>query len=753
MNGETSQRPAARLTRSSFSDTLLRYPGKAGENSLRLDFFRQKTRVFPALPGVYKMFNHENKIIYIGKAKNLRSRVASYFHSHHERAITGILVAQIWGIDYIIAESEKEALVIENDLIKRYKPFFNIDLRDNKTYPYLVFSTENNFPQLFKTRKLGLKGMYFGPYTNVKLMNVYLDVVNSLYPLKKCAKQKFPKGFKPCLYYHIGKCLDYCSANVTKETIDELARKVKKLLKTSPKDLIGSLEIEMQKASEKLDYERAMTLRDSIGIMNSIEEEEPARLQDESSFDVLHYKASHGWMIIAVLCFREGKLLHKDVHEFKNELFAGGGETEEAIKADEDMEYRAYDLSLLVDVFSQFLYSYYKSYRETGECISRVLIPESIYYAEGASEQLKLSLKAAFADDELLPRLGTGTGTRGGGRKKEQSSLPRQSAVMGISESKQAEAEAGAYLGMARFGPVASELQEEFEFKVKVKAKKAPQLQTALRGQGRRYLELAKANAGYSFYELLRKKERQDQCKHLKEALGLKKIPQLVDCFDVANIGDYNIVAACVRFLRGEKDTSNYRLFNMRFTKTQNDFLSMAEAVFRHYRRMVEENKTLPDFVLIDGGKGQLSAALRSLENLGIDKKMVIASLAKKEELLFLPKLSQPIKLSHQDPALQFLVHVRDEAHRFVNKHHQWRRSKQAFQSSLHAVKGLGLKKTKTLLRHFDSLEELKLASKEKVLKLPFIGEKDYCLLVSFFQSYTYQARKKIEEKKIQTQK
>lgn len=619
---------------------------------------REKVRLFPEKSGVYRMYDKKGVICYIGKAKNLRHRVSSYFNSSQKRLVTHILLSKVFTIDYLVTQTETEALILENNLIKRHQPFFNIDLKDNKTYPYLLLTTEYGYPRLVKTRSLQKKGMYFGPYTNVPLMHAFLEAVNHLYPLKKCSQNKFPKNFKPCLYYHIGECLDYCRGGVKRETIKKMIDEIKDLLRGNHGVLVKKLKEEMKLESARENFERALTFRNIIDTFTQLTTEQSVSTTGEDHFDALHYTTDEKHFIIALLQFRMGKLVNKHIFDFETPLFS----EDQVEAAKEPSNY------FLVDTFSRFLYDYYSRQEEL---IGEVLLPSSLFVAyDGAEEELLNSLTSAIEKKN---------------KERDDKKIP------------------------------------------------LPLLVTPQKGAKKRFLKLAEVNAALSLQELVRKNQRNNVLKLVKEKLLLTRLPKVIESFDVANTADRHIMAGMVRYVDGRKEKAGYRLFHIKHVSHQDDFMSMKEAVFRRYDRLIREKKDLPDLVMIDGGKGQLSAAKSALDSLKLPQVPII-SLAKKEEWIYLSAKGEPLKLPHTHAVLRFLVEIRDETHRFINSSHVRKRDKDELKSCLEEVKGLGEKKIKILLTRFDNLEQIKQCTPKQIEELPFFGRKDYQALAFFFK-------------------
>ena len=622
----------------------------------------EKLKHLPSLPGVYKLIGKGGEILYIGKAKVLKNRVRSYFQKKMDRLLTNHLSAKIKDIDLIITRNEKEALILENNLIKEHQPYFNINLKDNKTYPFLKLTTEDKFPRLIKTREHSGRGEYFGPYTDLGVMYRYKDMLNNIFPLKKCRQQSFPKGFKPCLYFHIGKCLPYCTGKVTQKEIARLTHQVKTVLNGKVQEIQKELEDKMHEVSAKENFELALKLRDQINALEKIGERQQAAFHHQDNMDVVHYHLCDKLIIFSILNFRKGKLIDKKAFHFENELLG--------LQSDEP-EFNDY----LSSLFRSFLLQFYSDFPPPAIC--EVLIPLEI----GNRDELE-----EIIIDEIY-------------RKNE---MKRDATKL------------------------------KFE------------ISTPLKGERRHLLDLAKSNARLSFHELIQSREKKKYAQFLKELIQLKKPPVIIESFDIANTANRAIVAGMVCFKHGKPDKENYRIFNIKESKGQDDFASLEEAVYRRYKRLLDEAQDFPDLILIDGGKGQLRAALKSLHRLGV-KGQPIVSLAKREEALYVPKLDDPLKVDWKHPGLTFLIEVRDETHRFANSSHIRKRDRDALKSTLESIPGLGKKKIQLLFQHFDSLRDIMFASKEEILSLAFFGEKDFHALQSYFASKASKTTRLIE--------
>jgi len=605
----------------------------------------EKLAVLPEAPGVYKMLGASREILYIGKAINLRSRVRSYFHSGGLRELTRLLVTRIEDIDWIVVQSEKEALILENNLIKEHQPHFNINLKDNKTYPYIKITTDEAWPRAIKTRELKKGGLYFGPYTDLPVMYAFLEVLNEVYPLKKCSQARFPKGFKPCLYHHMGRCLPYCTGEVGAETTAQLTAEITAFLKGDTENAVAILTRRMKIESSLTHFERAMAIRDRIRAMEQIKERQQVVLSSRDAFDVVWPHLSDGVILFSVLCFREGKLMDKHTYPFETGLLEGGEERESSGE-------------LLREQLVHFLVQFYA---ERAYPVEEILIPFSPSALPAAEGDLRALLFETI-------------------RRHFRGEMPS--------------------------------------------GWDGPRLSQPLRGDRVRLLELAESNAKLSFFELRKEREKAAWGAQIRDLFGFKKAPRTVESFDIANTADRAIIAGMVHFADGSPDKSHYRIFNIRSTTRQDDFRSMHEAVHRRYGRLLAEKAPFPDLILIDGGKGQLGAATAALDELGV-KNQPILSLAKQEEEVFLPGREESVKVPHDHPALRFLVKVRDETHRWVNGRHVKRRDREALESRLASIPGIGPRKIQVLFEHYDSVEAFLAAPDEALDKLPFISRSD----------------------------
>lgn len=568
-------------------------------------------QTLPDNPGVYQYYDKEGKILYVGKAKNLKKRVTSYFNKIHDNAKTNVLVKKIVTIKHIVVTSEQDALLLENNLIKKLQPRYNVLLRDDKTYPWICIKKEP-FPRIFPTRRMVKDGSeYFGPYTNFKTVHTIMDLIKELYPLRTCnydlseANIKAHK-FKVCLEYHIGNCKGPCEGLETSEHYQKQVDAIRQILKGNFKDSLRDFKKQMNDCAKEMKFEEAQKIKEKI--------------------DVLENYQSHSTIL-------NPKISNVDVF---------------SIVSDESMAYINF-----------------------------------LQIAHGAiirSFTLELKKKLDETDEELL-----------------------ELAVVELRE---------------RFHLTSKEIILPFhlDFGDKIKVT-VPQL-----GDKKEILSLSERNAKYQRLEQLKQIQIVDPERHtnrimaqMQKDLRLSVEPRHIECFDNSNIQGTNPVSACVVFKDGKPSKKDYRHFNIKTVEGPNDFASMEEVVYRRYKRLLDENQPLPQLIIIDGGKGQLSSALKSIDELGLRGKIAIIGIAKRLEELFYPGDSVPLYLDKKSETLKVIQHLRNEAHRFGITHHRDKRSKSALNSTIELIPGIGEKTMLTLIKHFKSVKRLKLATEKEI--------------------------------------
>ncbi len=590
----------------------------------------EKIKVLPTDAGVYQFFDAKGVIIYVGKAKNLTKRVHSYFKTNITDGKTRALVKNIADIKFTVVSSELDALLLENNLIKSYRPRYNILLKDDKTYPWIVVKNEA-FPRVFSTRRKIKDGSkYFGPYPNGRVMQTLLQLIRELFTLRTCAldlaQEKInQKKYKVCLEYHIGKCAAPCVSYQSKESYDEMVNSIELLLQGKTYALCLSLKKRMFELAEKYDFEGAQKVKEILAQIEKYQSKSMIVSHTLNEVDVITYEQDEEFLYFNYLVIREGAIVHT-----------------------------------------------YTSHLE-----------------------LKLTENIAYVFTYVLPQL----------RLKFESS------------SKE----------VLVFDKVES-IFPDFHFH-------CPQI-----GEKKKLVELSLHNVKH--YRLqLKKREMNKVSEHggldalleLQQSLGLTSLPNHIECFDNSNLQGTNAVSSCVVFKKGVPSKNDYRHFNVKTVVGPDDFNTMKEVVFRRYRRLLDEGAPLPGLIIIDGGKGQLSAAMESIEELGITDQVSVFGLAKRMEELFRPNHSKSIVLDRRSKGLKLVQHMRDEAHRFGITHHRNKRSKNSFQTELAEIKGIGEKTWTLLLQEYKSVEKIKTCTQEELTKK--IGQAKALVLLNYFKS------------------
>ncbi|MDC6404427.1 MULTISPECIES: excinuclease ABC subunit UvrC [Maribacter] len=561
----------------------------------------------PNGPGVYQFYDKDDKILYVGKAKNLKKRVSSYFNKNHEYGKTRVLVKKIKRIKHIVVPTESDALLLENNLIKEYKPRYNVMLKDDKSYPWLCLKNER-FPRLFPTRRVIKDGSeYYGPYTSMKTVRTLLDLIKSVYPLRTCnydlSEEKIKGGkYKVCLEYHLGNCKGPCEGLQSSEEYDRQIADIKEIIKGNFKSSLHYFKGQMKSFAAEMRYEEAQRIKDKIEVLENYQVKSTIVNPKISNVDVFTIVADNAMAYVNFLQLSHGSIIRSHTMEIKKKL-------------DE-------------------------------------------------------------SDEELL-----------------------QLAIVEIrqrfhSQSKEL------YL------PFPVELDESLIISV-------PKL-----GDKKRLLELSERNAKFYRQERFNQIKIIDPDRHtnrimaqMKKDLRLSEEPRHIECFDNSNIQGTNPVAACVVFKDGKPSKKDYRHFNIKTVSGPDDFASMEEVVFRRYKRLLEEEEPLPQLIIIDGGKGQLSSALKSLDILGLRGKIAIVGIAKRLEEIYFPGDSIPLYLDKKSESLKIIQHLRNEAHRFGITFHRNKRSKSAINSELENIEGVGEKTARDLLKKFKSVKRIKEAS------------------------------------------
>ncbi len=570
--------------------------------------FRALTKEAPESPGVYLMKDADGAIIYVGKAKVLRNRLSSYF-SGRKDVKTRHLVARVESIEWIIAASEYDALILENNLIKQHTPRYNINLKDGKTYPS-VRVTNEAFPRVFRTRRIVDDGsQYFGPFPSADTIDTYLEMIKRLFPLRRCVDLR--KHKEACMYWHIGRCSAPCIGKISEEEYAVHVDEVRKLLSGDTEALLASLRERMASASLGLKFEEAARLRDAIKAIDDFRGRAGTEDKDPEGRDYIAWAADGELMSYIVFQMRLGRMTGRDL-------------------------YRTRVASSEAEALVDFLMSYYGPDRQ----------PPAKIFVQSKGEALgDLDLVRAWFERQL-----------------------------------------GATTSILSPGEIPGERRHAAT------------------------IALAAQNASEDLAKRRREMGDPAALAALKEALGLARTPERIEGFDIAQLSGKHTVSSLVSFRNGIPDKKNYRIFKIKSLEGAiDDFASIREAVARRYTKLVNEDAELPDLVLVDGGKGQVSAAKEVLEALGLD--CDLAGLAKREEEIWLPDRAEPVVLPHDSPALRVLVAVRDETHRFATGHNQRLRAAELKFGILESIEGVGPERAKKLLRVFGSLDLLGKAS------------------------------------------
>ena len=592
---------------------------------------KQTLSIIPELSGSYQYFDKNGEIIYVGKAKNLKKRVYSYFNKHHDSPKLRVMVPQIEKIQFIVTDSEVEALILESHLIKKHKPKYNVLLKDDKKFPYFVI-TDEEYPRIIVARKANknkIKGKYFGPYTDSRAMYATLDLIKKLFPLKQCKNPKFKD--RPCLYYHIGRCMAPCQRLITPEEYKKILKNVELFLTGKQKELVDALKKEMEKYAATEDFEKAARYRDSwLDVQKTMEHQKVVFENTNINQDIIAIYSEGNLFVVSLLQIRQGRLTDKKDFQFSNT------ETMEA-EAGEN------SLSCEEEVLSTFLKEYYTMTPEF-DIPNTVVIPRVL-------EKDDIELYTKWLESVASKKV-----------KITDSPTKRNIELLNLAQK-----------------------NAKFYFE-KVKLQKLTEIQ-------RDYNEVGS---------------------YIQEKLGLSKFPYVVECFDISHIQGTNTVASMVTFENGLPKKSRYRKFKVKSTESKpDDFKSLQEVVERRYFGKLTETLPMPDLIIIDGGKGQLSSVMEIFDTHDFHPDVV--SLAKRLEEVFKPHESNPVIFPINSPALYFFQRIRDEAHRFAITFHRQLRGKKATESVLDEIKGLSKENKEILMREFKDVKKISQASYEQL--------------------------------------
>jgi excinuclease ABC subunit C len=640
----------------------------------------QKIRTIPTEPGVYLYKNAEGDVIYVGKAKNLRSRVSSYFHEGRwEDAKTGTLVREAVDVDYIVVANNKEALALENNLIKQRKPRFNILLRDDKTYPYVKLTLGERWPRVYVTRRLRKDGSeYYGPYFPANLAYRIVDLIHRNFLIPSCKVDLTRFHPRPCLQYYIKRCLGPCVKELTTPDVyQEAVHDVKLFLEGRPTDLARSLRQRMEQAAAAQEYERAARYRDLISTVEQLQERQRIAAAEGDDADVFGYHYENGMLAVNLFHMRGGKMV--DRREFFWEDLPEFG-VEDELSSDTTP-------STIHPSRSE------GSMHSAGNTANANSVGSASKYIDPSAH------KNGPQDDKPLAAVAFHPG-------EFFSALLKQLYI------------GQPYVPRNLYVPVDFEDREELEDLLSDQnageAARAARVHILVpqRGDKRSLIDLAGTNAKQSYdqrFRVLKPNARKIQ-EELQETLSLPELPKRIECFDISHIQGAETVASMVVWEDGKMKKSDYRKFIIRTVEGVDDFASMREVVTRRYKRVQEEKKPLPSLVLIDGGLGQLHAAAEALDKLEIINQP-LAAIAKREEILYVyGQEKDPIALDHHSPVLHLIQLIRDEAHRFAVTFHRKRRQMRDRSTELLEIPGVGASTTRRLLEHFGSVQAVKQA-------------------------------------------
>ncbi|RYF22627.1 MAG: excinuclease ABC subunit C [Flavobacteriales bacterium] len=592
--------------------------------------YKKRLADIPHKPGVYQYFDAEDTLIYIGKAKDLRNRVGSYFNQENNQinGKTRVLVSKIRRISFTIVDTEIDAWLLENSLIKKHQPRYNIMLKDDKTYPWIIIKKED-FPRVFWTRnKIKDGSTYFGPYASVGMMHTILDLIKETYTLRTCSLPLTPQNinagkFKVCLEYQIGNCKGPCQNYQSKENYDQNIEEIKDILNGKIGNVIKDVKLVVKKASEDLNFELAHSYQKKLLVLEKYQSKSTVVNSAITNVDVVSIASDERYAFVNYLKVMNGSIIQTQTIEIKKRL----DETDE---------------ELLTIAITEFRTKFKSTSKE-------VIVPFSIPLAD---ENMKL----------VVPKLG---------EKKKLLELSQKNVLF-------------------------------------FKREKLDQ------------------------YEKLNPDLRTDRIlSQMQKDLMLTQLPQHIECFDNSNFQGKYPVSAIVVFKDAKPSKKDYRHFNVKTVEGPNDFATMEEAVYRRYKRMLEEESTLPQLIIIDGGKGQLSSAVSSLKKLGIDKRVTVIGIAKRLEELYYPGDSLPLYLDKKSETLKIIQQLRDEAHRFGITFHRKKRDQGTLKTELEQIPGIGKTTADKLLVKFKSVKKIKEAKENELALL--LNKKQMVALATYF--------------------
>ena len=586
-------------------------------------------KTLPNTPGVYQFYDTTGMVIYVGKAKNLKNRVRSYFNKVHDFGKTNILVKKIVEIKHIVVETETDALLLENNLIKKYQPRYNVLLKDDKSYPWICIKNER-FPRVFQTRRMIKDGSeYFGPYTSIKTVYTLLDLIKGLFPLRTCkydlSQEKIASHkYKVCLEYHLGNCKGACEAKEHEASYQENITTIREILKGNFKNSITVFKTQMKFHAENLEFEAAQSLKEKLKILENYQAKSTIVNPKISNVDVFSIVSDESFAYVNFLQLSYGAIIRSHTMELKKKL------------------------------------------QESDQALLELAITE-------IRQRFSLESKELYVPFEV------------------------------------------------NLGP---------DFKITI-----PKV-----GDKKQLIDLSIRNAKYHRLDQLKQVKITDPERHevrimaqMKSDLRLSQAPTHIECFDNSNIQGTHPVAACVVFKNSKPCKKEYRHFNIKTVEGPDDFASMTEVVYRRYKRLLDEKQPLPQLIIIDGGKGQLSASLKSLDALGLRGKIAIIGIAKRLEELFYPDDPIPLYLDKKSETLKIIQQLRNEAHRFGIEHHRNKRSKTALNSELESIVGVGEKTILELLKKFKSAQRVSFAALDELEQV--VGVSKALIIYNYYQN------------------
>ncbi|MCB0484656.1 MAG: excinuclease ABC subunit UvrC [Flavobacteriaceae bacterium] len=568
-------------------------------------------KTLPHEPGVYQYFDKEGTILYVGKAKDLKKRVSSYFTKNHEYGKTRVLVKKIASIKHIVVNTETDALLLENNLIKKYQPRYNVMLKDDKSYPWICIKNEP-FPRVFLTRNISKDGSeYYGPYTSVRTAKALLSLIKELYPLRTCvydlSSDKIEiKNYKVCLEYHIKNCKGACEGLQKEEEYLNDIKSIRNIIKGNFKESLQTFEELMHHFAANMEFEEAQKIKEKIDLLANYQAKSTVVNPSITNVDVFSIISDESYAYINFFKVMNGAIIQSHTAEIKKKL------------------------------------------DETDKDLLEIAIIEIRQRFNSQSKEIYVPFKVDLGED------------------------------------------------------------------IKVTVPKI--------GDKKHIVDLSLRNAKYYRQERFKQMKIVDPDRHvnrimeqMKKDLRLQAEPRHIECFDNSNIQGTNPVAACVVFKDGKPSKKDYRKFTIKTVVGPNDFSSMEEVVHRRYKRLLDEGQDLPQLIVIDGGKGQLSSALKSIDVLGLRNKIAIIGIAKRLEEIYYPNDSIPLYLDKKSESLKIIQQLRNEAHRFAITFHRSKRSKTAIETELEQISGIGEQTVVTLLKHFKSVKRVSKASKEEL--------------------------------------